>query len=170
MLPPFNVAQWAEENKDKLSPPVGNVVVFNGEFKVMIVGGPNRRSDYHINMGEELFFQLKGEVVLKTVQNGQFVDIPIREGEMFLLPPSIPHSPQRGPETVGIVVERQRKPDEKDGLRWYCEKCHSICHEEYFACTDLGKQIREVVERYYESEDLRTCPKCHHVNPVPPKG
>lgn len=136
----------------------------------MIVGGPNWRSDYHINMGEELLFQLKGDIVLKTAQNGAFVDVPIRQGEMFLLPPSVPHSPQRGPDTVGLVVERQRKPDEKDGLRWYCERCHSICHEEFFTCTDLGTQIRERIEQFYHSEELRKCPKCNYINPVPPKN
>jgi 3-hydroxyanthranilate 3,4-dioxygenase len=75
----------------------------------MVVGGPNARKDYHFNETEELYFQVEGDIVVKIIDNGEFKDIPIKEGEMFLLPPKTPHSPQRGPGTVGLVIERKEK-------------------------------------------------------------
>eukprot|EP01080_Neovahlkampfia_damariscottae_P004292 gene4292-7648_t len=129
---PFNFYKWVEENKDKLQPPVGNYMLYDGEFKVMVIGGPNQRSDYHVEEGEEWFFQVKGDMLLKIVDNGEFKDIVIKEGEMFLLPPNIPHNPVRFEDTIGIVVERERKKTENDKLRWYCEKCKEIVYEEVF--------------------------------------
>lgn len=129
---PFNFHKWVSENQDKLKPPVGNFMFYHGEFKVMVVGGPNERSDYHIEDGEEWFFQIKGDMSVKIVDNGEFKEIPIKEGEMFLLPAKVPHSPQRPKDTIGIVIERERKKDELDGLRWYCEKCKEVVYEEWF--------------------------------------
>ncbi|XP_030045364.1 3-hydroxyanthranilate 3,4-dioxygenase-like [Microcaecilia unicolor] len=83
----------------------------------MFVGGPNQRKDYHIEEGEELFFQVKGDICLKIIQHDKHRDIYIREGEMFLLPARIPHSPQRFADTVGLVFERERLKTETDGLR-----------------------------------------------------
>src|SRR5215510_3387366 len=92
---PINLASWIEEHRDLLKPPVGNVAVWNSNFLVMVVGGPNARSDYHINPGEELFYQVEGDIVLKVLDDGQPRDVPIRQGELFLLPSRVPHSPQR---------------------------------------------------------------------------
>lgn len=115
-------------------------------------------------------------MVLKIVHNGEFKDIPIKEGEMFVLPARIPHSPQRPKDTIGLVIglqcenklliqkERARKESEKDALRWYCEKCKEIVYEEWFHCTDLGTQLKPVIERYRTKTENRTCKKCGHVN------
>lgn len=61
------------------------------------MGGPNARKDYHFNETEELYYQVEGDIVVKIIDDGEFKDISIKEGEMFLLPPRTPHSPQRGP-------------------------------------------------------------------------
>ena len=98
-------------NRDLLKPPVGNKLLFqDSAFIVMAVGGPNSRKDFHHDPSEEFFFQVEGDMVLRTVQDGRLTDIPIRQGEVFLLPPEVPHSPQRPAGSVGIVVERRRDP------------------------------------------------------------
>ena len=108
-LQAFNFRRWIDENRAALRPPVGNKRVFrDGDFVIMVVGGPNARKDYHVDPGEEFFYQLEGDMVLKTIQDGRPIDVPIREGEVLLLPPVVPHSPQRRADTVGLVVERQR--------------------------------------------------------------
>ena len=104
---PFNLKQWINDNRDLLKPPVGNKNLYAdaGDYIVMIVGGPNARKDYHFNETEELFYQLEGDVNVRIQENGNPVDIPIREGEMFLLPARIPHRPERPAGTVGLVIE-----------------------------------------------------------------
>ena len=129
---PFNLKKWIDEHRDLLKPPVGNQCVYKDaeNFIVMVVGGPNARKDYHYNESEELYYQVEGNIVLKIIDNGVPRDIPINEGDMFLLPPKTPHSPQRGPGTVGLVIEKVRQ-EEKDGFLWYCEQCGNKLHEDY---------------------------------------
>jgi len=144
-----------------LKPPVGNQCVYDDDdFIVMVVGGPNSRKDYHWDEGEELFYQIEGDIKVQIQEDGQAVEVPIREGEMFLLPPRVPHNPVRGEKTVGLVIERKRRPEEKDGLLWFCEICNSKLYEEYFELEDITTQFQGVFERFYGSEDLRTCKKC----------
>ena len=158
---PINLEQWIEEHREALRPPVCNKRVFaDAEFIVMIVGGPNSRRDYHDDPGEELFYQLEGDMLLKTMQDGRPVDIPIRAGEMFLLPPHVPHSPQRFADTVGLVVERPRLPGERDGFMWFCERCHNTLHAEYFHLENIETQLAPVFERFFADEGLRTCKRC----------
>lgn len=167
-LNPLALKAWIDENRHLLQPPVGNKLVWpDTEFTVMIVGGPNTRKDYHIDPGEEFFYQLEGDMVLKVIEDGEFRDITIQEGEIFLLPSLVPHSPQRFANTVGMVVERQRSPEELDHLRWYCESCGEILYDESFHCTDLGTQLKPVIERFHGSEALRTCKHCGAVMEVP---
>ena len=97
------------------------------EFIVMVIGGPNARTDYHVNQGEEFFYQVEGNIVLKVIDDGKPVDIPIKEGEIFLLPGGVPHSPQRPAGSIGLVVERRRKPGELDAFHWYCQGCGRSC-------------------------------------------
>src|SRR3954463_5402164 len=112
---PFNFKKWIDENRHLLKPPVNNKVVYSdAEFIVMVVGGPNSRKDYHFNESEEFFYQLEGNIEVGIQDEGNAVDVPIREGEIFLLPPRVPHSPRRGPNTIGLVIERTRRNGEKD--------------------------------------------------------
>ncbi len=169
-LKPFNFAGWIERHRDALRPPVCNKQVFEGsEFIIMVVGGPNSRSDYHDDPGEEFFYQLEGDMLLRTIQDGRRVDIPIREGEVFLLPPRIPHSPQRFADTVGLVVERPRAGHESDGFLWYCDNCDHKLHEEYFHLQDIETQLTPVFERFYADEKLRSCGNCGTVMAAPVK-
>ena len=164
----LNLKQWVEEHRDLLKPPVGNKMVWqDSEFLVMVVGGPNQRKDFHIEDGEEFFYQIEGDITVRVMENGTPRDVPIREGEMFLLPARVPHSPQRPAGTVGLVIERQRKPGERDHLRWYCEQCGKILHDADFQLEDLGKQLKPIIEEFYATESLRTCDSCGAVMEVP---
>ena len=170
IIPPLNFQKWIDEHRDVLKPPVCNKVVYaEGEMIVMVVGGPNIRKDYHYNEGPELFYQLEGEMLLRTMQDGQPVDYPIKEGEIFLLPAKIYHSPNRFENSVGLVVEQRRRPGEQDGLLWFCEECHTKLYEEYFELKNIEKDLPPVFDRYFASEEKRTCSNCGNVMPVPAK-
>ncbi len=168
LLPPINFSAWIDEHRHLLKPPVGNRVVYrDSDFIIMVVGGPNARKDYHLNEGDEFFYMLEGDMTLKVVDDGEFRDIEIREGEIFMLPGNTPHSPQRRANTVGLVIERQRRDGELDGLRWYCESCGEVLYEESFAMSDIVAQLKAVIERFYASDALRTCDHCGTTMPVP---
>jgi 3-hydroxyanthranilate 3,4-dioxygenase len=108
--------------------------------------------------------------VLGTVQGGRVVDVPIREGEILLLPPRVPHSPKRPANTVGLVIERERRPGELDGFQWYCERCDNLLYEEFFALTNIETQLKPVFDRFYASPEARTCSRCGAVmEPPAPK-
>lgn len=168
MLPPINFKKWIDDNRHLLKPPVCNQVVYKDtEFIIMVVGGPNTRTDFHIDPAEEFFYQLEGHMVLRVEENGAIRDITIGEGEIFLLPALVPHSPQRFENTVGLVVERRRNADERDGMRWYCGQCSTPLHEEFFQLKDITVDLPPVFERYYSSEEKRTCKNCGFVEPHP---
>lgn len=175
MLPnPLDLKAWIEEHRDLLKPPVGNKCIYDGDFIVMVVGGPNRRTDYHWDEGPEWFYQLEGEMTLRVQEHpaggrGKVRDIPIRAGEIFLLPPRIPHSPQRAPDSIGLVIERKRLPHEEDGLLWFCESCNEKIYEEYFHLEDIETDFPPVFERFYSSREHRTCKACGYLNPAPDK-
>ena len=168
---PFNLFKWIEENRHLLKPPVGNknLYVDAGDYIVMIVAGPNARKDYHYNETEELFFQLEGDILVKTQQNGKCVDVPIKAGEMFLLPAKIPHSPIRSANSIGLVIERKREPHHNDGLMWFSDKENALLYEEYFHLTNIEKDFLPVFKKFYNSEKLRTCPVSGEIMDVDPR-
>ena len=132
----------------------------------MVVGGPNSRADYHDDPSDEFFYQLQGDMLLKTMQAGRPVDISIREGEILLLPKHVPHSPQRYANTVGLVIERKRQPSEQDGFLWYCERCNNQLYAEYAHISDIVTQLPPIFDRFYDSLIHRTCKHCGHVTPA----
>ncbi|KAL6711964.1 3-hydroxyanthranilic acid dioxygenase [Coniothyrium glycines] len=163
--PPLNIPKWVAENSHMLKPPINNYCVYNGDVTVMIVGGPNERTDYHINETAEWFYQHKGSMLLKVVDESlpaaqQFRDIHIHQGDMFLLPAHTPHNPVRFRDTVGVVLEQKRPSGSLDRLRWYCQKCGDKVHEAAFHCTDLGTQIKDAVNAFKADSEARTCKKC----------
>lgn len=167
-LKAFNLQHWIDEHRAVLKPPVCNKLVFeDAEFIIMVVGGPNSRKDYHYDEGEEFFYQLEGGMLLKIMEHGSPREIPIGEGEIFLLPPRIPHSPQRFRNTVGLVIERRRRADEKDGLLWYCEVCSNLLYEEYFPLRNIEEDLPPVFDRFYSSLENRTCSRCGSVMELP---
>jgi 3-hydroxyanthranilate 3,4-dioxygenase len=169
LILPFNFKKWIDENRHLLKPPVSNKVVYeNTEFIVMVVGGPNSRKDYHYNESEEFFYQLEGNIIVNIQDNGKAIDVPINEGDIFLLPPKIPHNPKRGSNTIGLVMERKRRNNEKDGLLWFCEKCNSKLYEKYFPLTNIVTQFQGTFTEFYGSEELRTCKSCGHIMQPPP--
>lgn len=164
----LNLKGWIEEHRHLLKPPVGNQQVWKDrDFIVMIVGGPNARKDYHINPTEELYYQVEGDITLKIIEDGKNRDVAIREGEIFLLPALIPHSPQRPAKTVGMVVERQRPKGQLDHMRFYCEKCNEILWDPEFELKDIVNQLKTLMEKYWDDLSLRLCSQCGTVMEPP---
>ena len=165
---PFNLQRWIDQNRELLKPPVGNKLLFeDSNFIIMAVGGPNSRKDFHHDPSEEFFFQVRGDMLLKTLQDGRQIDVPIREGEVYLLPAQVPHSPQRPAGSVGIVVERRRSASELDGFSWYCENCGNPLYIERVAVSNIERQLPEIFSRFFSNLQHRTCNVCGTVMQVP---
>ena len=168
LSPPFNLQQWIDTHLPVALGAVGNKEVFKGsDFIYQIIKGPNARNDFHIDPWDEIFFQMKGHIYVHVIEEGREKRIRINEGELFLLPKNIYHSPRRPPGSVGLVVERPRQENELDGAAWFCEKCHHKLHEVKFWCDDIEKTLPEVIRKFNDSPELRTCGKCGSVLPDP---
>lgn len=172
VLPPLiDFPTWLAEHRHLLKPPVGNKVLWQDQdFICMIVGGPNSRTDFHYDEGAEYFYQLEGKMVLRLMLADGPRDVPLSAGQMYLLPPRVPHSPQRMAGSVGLVIERKRLPGEYDGLMWFCPNCHHKLHESYFVLTDIETQFGAVFDNFYGSTELRTCTRCGTLHPRPGQG
>ncbi len=168
-LVPFNFQQWIEDNRHLLKPPVGAKQVWDesDDYVIIVVGGPNDRPDFHINETEEFFYQLEGDMVLKIKDENGIRDVPIKEGEVLLLPGNTIHSPRRPANTVGMVVERKRDAHHVDRVLWFCENCEAELHQESMHVTDLAGQLKPLIEAFYASEKQRTCSDCGTVMAVP---
>jgi 3-hydroxyanthranilate 3,4-dioxygenase len=166
----FNLLKWISDNPQKLKPPIGANTVFRGDdFMVTVVGGPNARTDYHVNPTEEFFFQLEGSVTIRIQHEGQPHDIVLPAGHIYLLGANIPHAPIRGPNTVGLIVERVRKNGMKDTHRWYCDNCNNVLFEKTVQIDLIERDMPPVFDAYYENPDNQTCKKCGHKNSGRPK-
>jgi 3-hydroxyanthranilate 3,4-dioxygenase len=180
---PFNLQQWIDENREQLKPPVCNKQIFQqDDYIVMVVGGPNNRSDFHYNETPELFYQLEGEMILTIVENDEqdcypqlpnndgsqhekkivFSDIAINAGEIFLLPPKVLHSPQRFENSVGLVVEQKRAQGQKDALFWFCQHCKNPLYSEQFYLDNIETDLPIVFNNFYENVNNCQCKKCGH--------
>jgi len=178
-LSAFNFPKWLDEHAHLLKPPVGNKLLHEGGsgMIVMVVGGPNTRVDFHDDPVEEWFYQIRGDMVLKIAENGEIYDIPIREGDVFLLPPHTIHAPQRPQEgSVGIVVEAPRQPDMLEGFEWYCFNCGDRVHRAEVSLVDpsgIVTALPKIYDAFHADMDLRTCKNCGTVHPgkgKPPEG
>ncbi|MDP6992651.1 MAG: 3-hydroxyanthranilate 3,4-dioxygenase [Candidatus Marinimicrobia bacterium] len=168
VAPPINFKNWIKENRHLLKPPVGNSVIYEeGDFMIMVVGGPNSRKDYHVDPVEEFFYQLEGDMLLKIMDKGKPVDVPIKEGEIFLLPKNVPHSPQRYENTVGLVVEYQREEGALDAFQWYCDECNKMLHEVTLDLENIVTQLPPLFDAYWDNMDARTCESCGAVQEKP---
>jgi 3-hydroxyanthranilate 3,4-dioxygenase len=165
---PFDFLNWIEDHQHLLKPPVGNKEVFpaSDDFIVMVVGGPNSRTDFHIDPYEELFYQIKGNMHVKVMENGRPKDVHIRQGQMWLLPGNVPHSPQRPEDgSVGLVVERVRTEGTLEKFQWYCVECHHLVHEVELQVRDIVADLPPVFQAFYADEQARTCATCGALHP-----
>lgn len=158
---------WLKTHAASLTPPICNALLADGDLVVMVVGGPNARSDFHVEAGDEWFYQLAGTLTLHTVAaDGVHSAVTLGPGDTYALPGGVPHSPRRSAGSVGLVVERRRRPGERDALRWYCGAggvpggCGAVVHEEVFVCRDLAADLPPLVRGYWADERKRTCGGC----------
>ncbi len=158
---PFNLREWIEANRHLMKPPVGNKYLYSGrDFFIMIISGPNARNDFHQTNSEEFFYQIKGDIIVKTIEGGKIVDHHVREGDVFFIPPNVIHSPQRGPDTLGLVVERRRPAGEKEHQMFFCAKCHALVYDKVFDCKDIVEHFARSMEEFWADPALSTCKKC----------
>ncbi|MEK6799276.1 MAG: 3-hydroxyanthranilate 3,4-dioxygenase [Planctomycetota bacterium] len=176
---PVNLKQWVEENRHLFKPPVGNKCIWQDEnFIVMVVGGPNSRKDYHVNETGEFFYQIEGDVTVRVIdpETKDPRDIHIYEGEVFLLPPLVPHSPRRPRNTVGLVIEQMRRPGMKDKLQWYSDDTHELVYEAEFTLKNIQEDLKRIMNEFWSNENLRRCKSTGSIiappteaQPPPPK-
>ncbi|TKI55467.1 3-hydroxyanthranilate 3,4-dioxygenase [Brevibacillus antibioticus] len=166
-MAPIHLWKFIEDHIDQLKPPVNNKVIWkDAELMVMVVGGPNKRRDFHIDPSEEVFYQLKGDCFVEIInQDGKREIITVKEGEMFLLPANVPHSPHRIADTIGLVIERNRAEGELEDFAWFCENCDQKMHRVRIQLTNIEVQVKEAIEGFNSNLELRTCQKCGHVMP-----
>lgn len=174
---PFNLQQWIDDHREQLKPPVCNKQIFQqDDYIVMVVGGPNNRSDFHYNETPELFYQLEGEMTLRIInqdmhnntldipaQKLEFTDITIKAGDIFLLPPKILHSPQRFENSIGLVVEQKRVAGQKDALYWFCQHCTSPLYNESFHLDNIETDLPKVFNNFYNNNENCQCKQCGYV-------
>ena len=160
-LPPIDLMKWIEQHRHEMKPPVSNKYLYDGEdFFVMIINGPNARNDFHVTNSEEFFYQLKGDIVVRIVEDGKIKDMIVREGNTFFVPGNVPHSPTRPPGTLGLVIERRRPPGETEHLQFYCDHCDQLVHDLEFDCKDIVKHFAQAMEDFWADPDLSTCKNC----------
>ena len=158
---PLDLMAWAATHQADFKPPVGNKYLYSGrDFFAMVIGGPNARNDFHKVDSEEFFVQLKGDIVLKTWEDGRILDHCIREGETFFIPPNVPHAPCRPAGTLGLVVERRRPEGEIEHQIFYCEKCGALVHDEAFDCRDIVIHFRDAMEAFWADDTRNQCGEC----------
>ena len=167
MRSPFNFQRWIDDHRAQLQPPVGNAQIWeDADFIVTVVGGPNQRTDYHDDPLEEFFFQLKGNMVLRIMEEGRPRDLPINEGDIFLLPPHVRHSPQRPePGSIGLVIEYRRPDGVRDGFEWYCLACHTRVHRVEVQLKSIVCDLPPLFAQFYDDVAVRKCPACGTVHP-----
>ncbi len=165
-LTPFSLIGWVEENRDNFPKPVGNKVVWEDTEFIAFISSGNSRNDFHVNPGDEIFFQLQGDARVDLQIDGKRVINPLREGQVLLIPAGVPHAPRRPEGTYGFVVERQRKPGELDSFHWHCETCNSLLHSVEFQLENIEAQFASFLREFDAEDALRTCRSCGSVLPV----
>ncbi len=165
----FDLWTWIEQHRHAFEPPVGNKVIWeDSQFTAMIIRGPNARRDFHVDPSDEIFYMLKGAMVLEYMDARARRTQVIREGELLLVPAFTPHSPHRPADTWGLVVEVKRKPEQAEALLWFCDRCNSRLHEVTIHIADIEKELKAAIEQFDASVELRTCRPCGYVQPDRP--
>jgi len=158
----FNLKQWVDENRGNWGQ--RRMIWEDSDFIAFVTRGPNSRTDFHIDPGDEIFYQLEGELNLHYMTPEQKHEIAvIKEGELFLLPANVPHSPRRGEGSWTFVIERRRRPDEQDRFVWYCEKCGTKLYETTVRFDDPTDAVKRANDSMKTNKEMRTCPRCGEV-------
>jgi 3-hydroxyanthranilate 3,4-dioxygenase len=171
LLSTYHLKKWVEENKDFFKPPfrTNKLLVHQKDFLVMILRGPNTRLDFHIDPGDEFFYQVEGEMELVIKPEGERRQVVrIGEGEIFVCPGGLPHSPRRFDSTWGLVIERKRRQEEKEEFVWFCEKCDELVLSRVVNQGNIPSQVSAVYNEFNASAKLRTCGACGYVFPETP--
>jgi 3-hydroxyanthranilate 3,4-dioxygenase len=167
MRQPLNFQRWIEQNQHLLRPPVNNRQVWeDADMMVTVVGGPNRRVDYHVDPVEEFFYQFRGNSFLRLMGDEGPYDLHLNEGDIYLLPPLVPHSPQR-PEadSLCLVIEPKRPDGALDAFEWYCPACHQRLHRVEVALRSIVDDLPPLFQAFAADTRLRTCGACGHLHP-----
>ena len=166
---PVNLAGWIAGAMSGDMGSVGNKEVFrHADFIFMIVKGPNRRNDFHVDPYDEIFYQLKGTIYVKHRDAaGQEHVAEVQEGAVMIINAGTPHLPMRPPDTLGLVIERPRVPGEQDGIVWYCDACGKILQHLELDCQDIEIQLQQALDAFNANLALRTCANCGSVLPDP---
>jgi 3-hydroxyanthranilate 3,4-dioxygenase len=170
-LSTYHLKEWVQENQSYFKPPfrTNKLLVHHKDFLVMVLRGPNTRLDFHIEPGDEFFYQVEGamELHLKPEGEGRQV-VQIKEGEIFVCPGGLPHSPRRFDNTWGLVIERKRRPGEKEEFAWFCEQCDELVLSRIMDPDNIPAQVSQVYQEFNDNQQLRTCRACGYVFPTTP--
>ena len=157
----FNLKQWIDENRGSWGQ--RRVIWEDSDFIAFVTRGPNSRKDFHIDPGDEMFYQLEGELNLHYMQGKRREVALLKAGEMFLLPAGVPHSPRRGDGSWTFVVERKRRPEERDLFVWFCESCGEKLYEMTVRFDDPSDAVKTATDKIRSDAKLRTCGRCGEV-------
>lgn len=162
-----NLWEWIEENRQSFQPPVGNKVIWeDSQYTAMVVRGPNARRDFHIDPFDEIFYQLRGDIVVEYLDaEKKRAEAVVGEGDLFLVPAMVPHSPHRPADSWGLVIEIKRKSDQTESLVWLCERCDAPLHEVTMYVANIETELRDAIQTFDRSAELRTCKACGFVQP-----
>ena len=166
--PVIGLKKWVEEHAHLLKPPVNNKLLWEpaGDFIVQVVGGPNQRTDFHLDPYEEWFYQLKGSMHVNLMTDDGLQRIDIGQGEMWMLPRNTHHSPQRpDASSFGLVIERIREEGTPEKFVWFCLECDSKVYEVELQVRDIVADLPPVFELFYNDESARTCDSCGVLHP-----
>ena len=166
----YDLKRWVEEHKDEFNPPfkTNRLLVHHRDFLVMILRGPNTRLDFHIEPGDEFFYQIEGSMELHLKPAGERRRVvTIRKGEIFVCPGGLPHSPRRFENTWGLVIERKRRAGEQEQFAWFCEACDELVLSRTMDPENISAQVERVYREFNENPGIRTC-RCGYVFPQTP--
>ena len=171
LLSTVHLKQWVKDNSPLFNPPfrTNQLLVHHKDFLVMILRGPNTRLDFHIQPGDEFFYQVQGNMELVVKPQGERrQSVIINEGEIFLLPGGTPHSPRRFENTWGLVIERKRRQEEKEEFAWFCEQCDELVLSRVVNQGDIPSQVSTLYSEFNADPKMRTCKTCSYVFPETP--
>jgi 3-hydroxyanthranilate 3,4-dioxygenase len=154
----FNLRQWIDENRGNWGQ--RRVIWEDSDFIAFVTRGPNRRKDFHINPGDEIFYQLEGELNLHYLKNDKHELSVLNKGDIFLLPATVPHSPRRGEGSWTLVVERKRRSEELDRFIWACEQCGHRLYETTVRFDDPSGAVAQATASIQSNPELATCGNC----------